>query len=90
MNDAIEQSFSDLVIERVRFGIFVLDRSMSVLVWNRLQDRSRLAAEHVAGQSVFVNFFELSRAWLAFSTWEQRSDLFKFDHDRPITPFLRD
>jgi diguanylate cyclase (GGDEF)-like protein len=92
-------SLSDLVVERVGFGIFVLDREMNVLMWNRfMQDHSGLSAEMVVGKSIFVSFPELPRVWLtrklesvfqlgsfAFSSWEQRPYLFKFDHDRPIT-----
>jgi diguanylate cyclase (GGDEF)-like protein len=92
-------SLSDLVVERVGFGIFVLDRDMTVLMWNRfMQDHSGLSAEKVVGKSIFANFPELPRVWLtrklesvfqlgsfAFSSWEQRPYLFKFDHDRPIT-----
>ena len=92
-------SLSDLVVERVGFGIFVLDRQMNVLMWNRfMQDHSGLSAEQVVGKSIFTSFPELPRVWLtrklesvfqlgsfAFSSWEQRPYLFKFDHDRPIT-----
>ena len=92
-------SLSDLVVERVGFGIFVLDREMKVLMWNRfMQDHSGLSAEKVVGKSIFASFPELPRVWLtrklesvfqlgsfAFSSWEQRPYLFKFDHDRPIT-----
>ncbi|TAM52087.1 MAG: sensor domain-containing diguanylate cyclase [Paraburkholderia sp.] len=99
MTDAIEQSLSDLVIERVGFGIFVLDRDMKVLMWNRfMQDHSGQPADTVVGKSIFDTFPELPRVWLsrkiesvfqlgsfAFSSWEQRPYLFKFDHDRPIT-----
>jgi diguanylate cyclase (GGDEF)-like protein len=100
MNDVITPvSLSDLVVERVGFGIFVLDREMKVLMWNRfMQDHSGLSAETVVGKSIFANFPELPRVWLsrklesvfqlgsfAFSSWEQRPYLFKFDHDRPIT-----
>jgi len=99
MTDVMEQSLSDLVIERVGFGIFVLDRDMKVLMWNRfMQDHSGQPAETVVGKSIFDTFPELPRVWLsrkiesvfqlgsfAFSSWEQRPYLFKFDHDRPIT-----
>ena len=92
-------SLSDLVVERVGFGIFVLDREMNVLMWNRfMQDHSGFAPELVVGRSLFAHFPELPRVWLsrkvesvfqlgsfAFSSWEQRPYLFKFDHDRPIT-----
>lgn len=56
MNDAIEQSLSDLVIERVVFGIFLLDHGMKVLIWNRfMRDHGGLAGERVVGKSVLVN-----------------------------------
>ncbi|RZF31589.1 sensor domain-containing diguanylate cyclase [Paraburkholderia sp. UYCP14C] len=98
MNVSME-SLSDLVVERVGFGIFVLDRELNVLMWNRfMQDHSGLSAEQVVGRSIYQNFPELPRVWLsrkiesvfqlgsfAFSSWEQRPYLFKFDHDRPIT-----
>ena len=99
MNQSIEPSLSDLVLERVSFGVFVLDRSMNVLMWNRfMQDHSGLLADKVVGKSIFESFPQLPRVWLtrkvesvfqlgsfAFSSWEQRPYLFKFDHDRPIT-----
>ncbi|WP_233883972.1 sensor domain-containing diguanylate cyclase [Paraburkholderia flagellata] len=92
-------TLSDLVVERVGFGIFVVDRDMSVLSWNRfMQDHSGVTAEDVIGRSIFERFPDLPRAWLtrkvesvfqlgsfAFSSWEQRPYLFQFDHDRPIT-----
>ncbi|CAM2196479.1 diguanylate cyclase [Paraburkholderia sp. A1RI_3L] len=95
----VTPSLSDLVVERVGFGIFVLDRDMNVLMWNRfMQDHSGLRPEQVIGRSIFSSFPELPRVWLtrkvesvfqlgsfAFSSWEQRPYLFKFDHDRPIT-----
>ncbi|WP_323119171.1 GGDEF domain-containing protein [Burkholderia alba] len=97
--NAIPSSLSDLVIERVSFGIFVLDRDMKVLMWNRfMHDHSGVAAEDVIGRRLFDCFPELPRTWLsrklesvfqlgsfAFSSWEQRPYLFRFDHDRPIT-----
>ncbi|MBN3803300.1 diguanylate cyclase [Paraburkholderia sp. Ac-20336] len=98
MNEPVE-SLSDLVVERVGFGIFVLDREMNVLMWNRfMQDHSGLSAQQVVGRPIFAHFPELPRVWLArkiesvfqlgtfaFSSWEQRPYLFRFDHDRPIT-----
>ncbi|MEM5447076.1 MULTISPECIES: diguanylate cyclase [Paraburkholderia] len=92
-------TLADLVVERVGFGIFVVDRDMNVLSWNRfMQDHSGVTAEDVIGRSIFERFPDLPRAWLtrkvesvfqlgsfAFSSWEQRPYLFQFDHDRPIT-----
>ncbi|WP_321801530.1 diguanylate cyclase [Caballeronia sp. J97] len=97
--DELRHALSELVIERVGFGIFVLDRDLNVLMWNRfMQDHSGKTAEQVTGRSIFDSFPELPRVWFtrkvesvfqlgsfAFSSWEQRPYLFKFDHDRPIT-----
>ena len=99
MNTAGTPSLSDLVIERVGFGLFVLDRAMNVLMWNRfMQDHSGTVAADVIGRNLFDCFPDLPRAWLerklqsvfqlgsfAFSSWEQRPYLFRFEHDRPIT-----
>ncbi|KVG62220.1 GGDEF domain-containing protein [Burkholderia pseudomultivorans] len=96
---AAPASLSDLVIERVGFGLFVLDRAMTVLMWNRfMQDHSGVPAADVIGRNLFDCFPDLPRAWLArkldsvfqlgsfaFSSWEQRPYLFRFEHDRPIT-----
>ncbi|EIP86335.1 hypothetical protein A33K_17425 [Burkholderia humptydooensis MSMB43] len=68
-------------------------------MWNRfMQDHSGVAAADVIGRNLFDSFPDLPRAWLsrkiesvfqlggfAFSSWEQRPYLFRFDHDRPIT-----
>ena len=81
---AAAPSLSDLVIERVGFGLFVLDRSMTVLMWNRfMQDHSGIPAADVIGRNLFDRFPDLPRAWLsrklesvfqlgsfAFSSWE--------------------
>jgi diguanylate cyclase (GGDEF)-like protein len=97
--EELRHVLSELVIERVGFGIFVLDRDLNVLMWNRfMADHSGKTAEQVTGKSIFASFPELPRVWLtrkiesvfqlgsfAFSSWEQRPYLFKFDHDRPIT-----
>ncbi|PXW15470.1 GGDEF domain-containing protein [Paraburkholderia caballeronis] len=97
--DAALPSLSDLVVERVGFGIFVVDRSLNVLMWNRfMADHSGLGPEQVIGRPLFEPFPDLPQAWLArkvesvfrlgsfaFSSWQQRPYLFRFDHDRPIT-----
>ena len=105
MNDVVEsmnmlpQSLGELVAERVGFGIFVVDRQMNVLMWNRfMHDHSGKSATDVVGRPLFESFPDLPRGWFArkcesvfqlgsyaFSSWEQRPYLFRFDHDRPIT-----
>jgi diguanylate cyclase (GGDEF)-like protein len=103
MNDtagqALDASLSELVVERVGLGIFVVDRDMNVQMWNRfMHEHSGLSAQQVIGRSLFDSFPDLPREWLtrkvksvfllgsfAFSSWEQRPYLFRFEHDRPIT-----
>lgn len=103
MNDtagqALDCSLSELVVERVGLGIFVVDRDMNVRMWNRfMHEHSGLSAQQVIGRSLFDSFPDLPRDWLtrkvksvfllgnfAFSSWEQRPYLFRFEHDRPIT-----
>ena len=63
---AATSSLSDLVIERVGFGLFVLDRAMNVLMWNRfMQDHSGIPAADVIGRNLFDCFPDLPRAWLS-------------------------
>ncbi|HTH60611.1 MAG TPA: diguanylate cyclase [Paraburkholderia sp.] len=92
-------SLSDLVVERVGFGIFVVDRELKVQLWNHfMADHSGLDAAQVIGRPLFEHFPDLPQAWFArkvesvfrlgsfaFSSWQQRPWLFRFDHDRPIT-----
>ncbi len=60
----LRQVLSELVVEQVGFGIFVLDRDLNVLMWNRfMADHSGKPAEQVIGKSIFVSFPELPRVW---------------------------
>jgi diguanylate cyclase (GGDEF)-like protein/PAS domain S-box-containing protein len=95
----LSRALSELVVERVGFGIFAVDREFNILMWNRfMQDYSGLSLEQVAGRNLWECFPELPRGWLkrkfdsvfvlgnyAFSSWEQRPFLFKFHHDRPLS-----
>lgn len=92
-------SLSELVVERIGLGVFVVDRDMTVQMWNRfMHEHSGMSAQQVIGRSLFDSFPDLPRAWLtrkvnsvfllgtfAFSSWEQRPYVFRFEHDRPIT-----
>jgi diguanylate cyclase (GGDEF)-like protein len=98
-SDIATPTLSDLVVERVGFGIFVVDRQLNVLLWNRfMADHSGFEAEQVVGRPLFEHFPDVPQAWFArkvesvfrlgsfaFSSWQQRPWLFRFDHDRPIT-----
>jgi diguanylate cyclase (GGDEF)-like protein len=92
-------SLADFVVDRVDFGIFAVDRSLQVLLWNRfMRFHSAKNAEDVLGKNLFESFPDLPRKWLekkfesvfvlknfSFTSWEHRPYLFRFRHDRPVT-----
>ena len=87
------------IVDRVDVGIFAVDKSMHIILWNRFMEiHSGRKAEQVLGKDLFECFPELPRRWLekkiqsvfllknfAFASWEQRPYLFRFKHNRPIT-----
>ena len=87
------------IVDRVDVGIFALDKSMRVILWNRFMEmHSERGSELVLGKNLFECFPELPRVWLekkirsvfllknfAFTSWEQRPYLFRFRHNRPVT-----
>lgn len=89
----------DFVVDRLEVGIFAVDASMNIVLWNRFMasHSGRLGTE-VIGRNLFECFPELPVKWLekkinsvfvlknyAFTSWEQRPYLFRFNHNRPIT-----
>jgi two-component system, NtrC family, sensor kinase len=96
--DTLEFGIADLV----DVGVFAIDRDMRILVWNGFMERhsGRNRAE-LLGRALFDAFPELPEKWLrkkfesvfqlgsyAFSDWQHRPYLFRFDHNRPITGAL--
>jgi len=87
------------IVDRVNMGIFVLDRELNVLMWNRFMAlHSGKEAEQVVGRPVTEVFPETNQRWLrkkvesvfmlgnlAFTSWEQRPYVMAFPHHRPIT-----
>jgi two-component system NtrC family sensor kinase len=83
----------------VNVGVFVVDADMRVLNWNRFMEvHSRCDRDEVVGRALFDTFPDLPVKWLtrkfdsvfllgthAFSSWEHRPYLFRFEHTRPIT-----
>lgn len=83
----------------VNVGVFVVDTDMRVLVWNRFMElHSGRDRNEVVGRALFDAFPDLPAKWLtrkfdsvfllgahAFSSWEHRPYLFRFEHTRPIT-----
>ncbi|MFO8024474.1 diguanylate cyclase [Thiohalophilus sp.] len=87
------------ILQDVDVGLVVLDRKMRVQLWNGfMENHSGLTPGEVRNQNLFSLFPELPEAWLvgkiesvfllnnrAFSTWNQRPYLFRFNSYHPIT-----
>lgn len=92
-------SLADFIVSEVNVGVFVVDRSYQLLLWNRfMAHHSGIASGDAVGHSLFELFPDLPQKWLAkkidsvfvlknfaFTSWEQRPYLFRFAHNRPIT-----
>ncbi|AZN36253.1 GGDEF domain-containing protein [Iodobacter ciconiae] len=95
----MQQKLCDFIVNEVNVGIFSLDKSHRILLWNRFMvQHSGIRAEQAIGANLFELFPELPQKWLskkiesvfvlknfAFTSWEQRPYLFKFSYHRPIT-----
>lgn len=93
------ESLLGFIVDRVNVGIFVVDRDMRLVLWNKFMEmHSGREAGQLIGQDLFEAFPELPEKWLrkkvnsvfilknfAFTSWEQRPYLFKFLHNRPVT-----
>ncbi len=87
------------VVQNVDVGLVLLDKDYNIKLWNSfMQNHSALYAEEIIGKNLFESFPEIDEKWFnrkvesiyllknsAFTTWEQRPYLFKFDNYRPIT-----
>ena len=87
------------VVQSLDVGLVVVDRDFNVKLWNSfMQNHSAKGAEEVVDRNLFELFEEVDEEWFrrkaqtvyilknsAFTTWEQRPYLFRFDNYRPIT-----
>jgi diguanylate cyclase (GGDEF)-like protein len=87
------------VVQNVDVGLVLLDKDYNIQLWNSfMQNHSSLYAEEVIGKNLFESFDEIDEKWFnrkvesiyllknsAFTTWEQRPYLFRFNNYRPIT-----
>jgi len=87
------------VVHNIDVGLVMLDKNYNITLWNSfMQNHSNKPAENVIGSSLFTVFDEVDETWFrrkaesvyllknsAFTTWEQRPYLFKFENYRPIT-----
>ena len=98
-NNMAELHWMHGILHHVDVGLVVLDAKCNVRFWNGfMENHSGLPATKVVGNNLFQLFDDLPQKWLqrkidsvfmlknqAFSSWQQRPYLFKFDCYRPIT-----
>ena len=87
------------MLHNIDVGLVVLDKNYKVQIFNGfMENHSGLLPSEVKGQSLFDLFSEVPQDWFerkaesvfllknkAFTIWEQRPYLFKFDSYRPVT-----
>jgi len=100
MNRTIQNhSILPSILDKIPLGIFVLDKALNVVFWNRfMETHSKCRSDEIIGKSILECFPDLPKNWLrrkiqsvlilknfAFTTWEERPFLFNFHHHHPIT-----
>ncbi|BBH33931.1 diguanylate cyclase [Pseudomonas bijieensis] len=87
------------VVQSIDVGVVVLDRDYRVQVWNTfMENRSGVQPKDAHNQLIFSLFPEIDRQWFsrkvesvatlgtpAFTVWEQRPYLVRFENYQPIT-----
>jgi len=87
------------VLQFIDVGLVILDDNYDIQLWNAfMQNHSARDSADILGKNIFEAFPELPEAWFrrkadsvfslhnsAFTTWEQRPYLFRFESYRPIT-----
>jgi len=87
------------MLHSINAGLIVIDQEYKIHVWNEfMANQSAMMSERVMGKSILDLFNDLPEEWFkrkvnsvfllgtrAFTTWEQRSYLFRFKNYRPIT-----
>ncbi|MGB2739653.1 MAG: diguanylate cyclase [Cognaticolwellia sp.] len=87
------------MLHTIDVGLVVLDRDYNIQIWNGfMENHSGLLPRDVKGKVLFDLFEEIPQDWFrrkaesvfllknkAFTIWEQRPYVFKFNNYRPIT-----
>ena len=87
------------MLHNIEVGLVVIDRDYTIQIWNGfMENHSGLLPRYVKGKPVFELFDEIPEDWFrrkaesvfllknkAFTIWEQRPYVFKFNNYRPIT-----
>lgn len=88
-----------VLLQSIDVGIVILNKDYTVQVWNTfMENHSGRLPRDVRNKNLFELFPEIPKKWFqrkceavfllnnhAFSTWQQRPYLFKFENYRPIT-----
>ena len=87
------------ILQHMHNGIVVVDRQYKICMWNSfMENHSSKSPSEVDGLELFEVFPDLDRDWFqqkldtvflldypAYTIWEERPYVFKFDNYRPIT-----
>ena len=87
------------MVQTIDAGLVVLDKNFNVQLWNGfMSNHSGLSPRTVQNSQLFSHFPELPETWLrskiesvfllknnAFTSWEQRPYIFRFNNYRPVT-----
>ncbi|MFT5880858.1 MAG: diguanylate cyclase [Moritella sp.] len=87
------------MVQTIDAGLVVLDKNFKVQLWNGfMSNHSGLSSRKVQDTVLFEHFPELPETWLrskiesvfllksnAFTSWEQRPYIFRFNNYRPVT-----
>lgn len=87
------------MVQSIDAGLVVLDKDFNVQLWNGfMSNHSGLSPRIVQDSNLFSHFPELPETWLrskiesvfllknnAFTSWEQRPFIFRFNNYRPVT-----
>ena len=87
------------MLHNIDVGLVVLDREYNIQIWNGfMENHSGLLPREAKGKNLFELFDEIPQDWFkrkaesvfllknkAFTIWEQRPYVFKFQNYRPIT-----
>lgn len=87
------------ILQTIDVGLVVVDRKYSVCVWNSfMENHSGLISDSATNRNLFDIFPDVDKEWLqhkidsvflldnrAFTIWEERPYVFKFETYRPIT-----
>ena len=87
------------ILQHMNNGLVVVDRDYKICMWNSfMENHSGLSVDDVDERVLFDVFPDLQRSWFqkkidtvfhldcqAYTIWEERPYVFKFDNYRPIT-----